>query len=215
MKSRSIIHTHALAYAYDSDNRWEFEDIALQPGERLLILGQSGSGKTTLLHLLSGLLSPSAGEVWVAGQSLTTLSKSAVDNLRGSKIGMVFQRPHFLRSLNVQDNIMMANKIGSNDALTDLKPILKSLGIGQLARKKIHKLSEGEKQRVGIARALANRPSVILADEPTSALDDHNCQAVISLLIDASEQMNCALIVVTHDARIKDHFPNRLTIGKS
>ncbi len=187
--------------------------MALKPGERLLILGSSGSGKTTLLHILSGLLSPDSGHIFIQERELTSLSPSKVDDLRGSSIGMVFQRPHFIRSLNVRENILLANALGSNTGQFDVEQIMEDLNIAHLATKSISQLSEGEKQRIGIARALANHPIVIFADEPTSALDDENCNAVIKLLIESSEKLNAALVVVTHDARIKSFFPKQILLS--
>jgi len=193
---------------------WAFADIALDQGDFLLILGNSGSGKTTLLHILSGLLSPTAGEIVIDGDNIANADRAKVDNIRGSKIGMVFQRPHFIKSLNVVDNIQLATQLGSKSTF-DINNALELLNIQHVKNKKINLLSEGEKQRVGIARALANNPKLIFADEPTSALDDDSCARVINLLIDVSKKINCGLVVVTHDARIKPYFSNQMTISKT
>ncbi len=208
------LQTSGLSFAHDANQSWQFEDIKLAKGDHLLILGNSGSGKTTLLHLLSGLLTPESGEILIDGQNIVTLKKKHKDEVRGSKVGMVFQRPHFIRSLNVMDNVLMASKLGNSIPLnkSDVLTILQHLDIEQLAHKNIQQLSEGEKQRVGIARALANNPTIILADEPTSALDDNNCEAVIQLLIENSKASGSALIVVTHDERVKRHFSNQIII---
>ena len=210
----SILQTSNLQFSHDGKQSWQFDDINLDRGDHLLVLGNSGSGKTTLLHLLSGLLTPTSGRILIDGKDLTDARKSTVDEIRGSKIGMVFQRPHFIRSLNVLENIKLASQLGQNTEQTtsDIAALLSQLHIEQLAKNKIATLSEGEKQRVGIARALANKPLIILADEPTSALDDDNCESVIKLLIESSKKSNCALVVVTHDARIKPYFTNQITI---
>jgi putative ABC transport system ATP-binding protein len=210
-----ILQTNNLQFSHDGKQRWQFDDINLRQGEHMIILGDSGSGKTTLLHLLSGLLTPTSGSIWVDGNDLGSLKKSTVDDIRGTKIGMVFQRPHFIKSLNAIENVELAVRLSKNKSQTVKNNCLEQLtqlNIGNLATKKIQTLSEGEKQRVGIARAVANNPLIILADEPTSALDDKNCEAVIHLLIDVSKKSNCALVVVTHDARIKKYFPNQMTI---
>jgi len=193
---------------------WAFTDIALDQGGFLLILGNSGSGKTTLLHILSGLLSPTAGEIVIDGDNIANADRAKVDHIRGSKIGMVFQRPHFIKSLNVVDNIQLATQLGSKSTF-DINNALELLNIQHVKNKKINLLSEGEKQRVGIARALANNPKLIFADEPTSALDDDSCARVINLLIDVSKKINCGLVVVTHDARIKPYFSNQMTISET
>lgn len=215
MAHSTALSTKQVMFAHDEQQSWQFEDIELLSGDHLLVLGGSGSGKTTLLHLLSGLLKPDAGEIFVDGQDIASIKKSAVDEIRGLKMGMVFQRPHFIQSLNVKENIALAAQLpAKSQAKNDITETMRQLNILHLSEKKINTLSEGEKQRVGIARALANDPILILADEPTSALDDENCDAVIELLIDASKKSNCALVVVTHDARIKSHFPNQLNINK-
>ena len=208
------LQTRDLSFAHDDELSWEFDDIALAAGDHLLILGKSGSGKTTLLHLLSGLLQAKSGQIIVDGQDLNTMKQVEVDDLRGSKIGMVFQRPHFIRSLSVIENIRIATSLGKNEPLQsdEITDILDQLNIQQLVNKKTYALSEGEKQRVAIARALANKPAILLADEPTSALDHENCEAVIKLLVDSSRLSNCALIVVTHDDRVKQYFSNQMII---
>ncbi|MCL4170502.1 UNVERIFIED_CONTAM: hypothetical protein GTU68_016041 [Idotea baltica] len=214
MASTKALFTKDLKFAHDEHLSWQFEDIELDQGDHLLVLGGSGSGKTTLLHLLSGLLKPQAGEIVLDGVNIGAMKKKDVDEVRGLKIGMVFQRPHFIKSLNVRENIALAaqlpHKIVSKN---NIEQTMQQLNIFHLSDKQINTLSEGEKQRASIARALANDPILILADEPTSALDDENCSAVIKLLIDVSKKSNCALIVVTHDARIKSHFPNQIHIS--
>ena len=213
MSNKYAIHTSNLHYAHSRDASWTFSNIQLERGQHLLVLGDSGSGKTTLLHLLSGLLKPMSGKIFIDGKDLATLKKTAVDEIRGHKIGMVFQRPHFIQSLNVKENIALARQLPNQlNEENNIEELIAQLNITHLANHKINTLSEGEKQRVGIARALANNPILLLADEPTSALDDKNCDAVIDLLINTSKRLNCALIVVTHDARIKPHFPKHLTI---
>jgi len=209
-----ILKTKNLTFAHPGMKPWAFADIALDQGDFLLILGNSGSGKTTLLHILSGLLSPTAGEIVIDGDNIANADRAKVDNIRGSKIGMVFQRPHFIKSLNVVDNIQLATQLGSKSTF-DINNALELLNIQHVKNKKINLLSEGEKQRVGIARALANNPKLIFADEPTSALDDDSCARVINLLIDVSKKINCGLVVVTHDARIKPYFSNQMTISKT
>ena len=216
MSDSFTLATSKLAFSHGASNVWAFDDISLVRGEHLLILGGSGSGKTTLLHLLSGLLRPSAGEIFIEGNDIASMKKIRVDEIRGLKIGMIFQRPHFITSLSVRENIELARQLPTSiKGESNIDAILDQLNIKHLSDNKTNTLSEGEKQRVGIARALANNPILLLADEPTSALDDENCDAVIQLLIASSKKSNCSLVVVTHDARVKPYFKNQLIISPS
>ncbi|WP_342450719.1 ABC transporter ATP-binding protein [Lunatimonas salinarum] len=203
-----------LAFAYNHSIRFDLPDIELRSGEELLVLGKSGSGKTTLLNILGGLLKPHQGEVMVNGKSLYQLEGHALDKFRGEHIGIVFQKPHLLTALNVLENFQMANFFVGREKTSLIEENLKELGILDKKRAKITTLSEGEAQRVSIARALANEPRVILADEPTASLDDTNAEIVIRLLKAQAKRLGAALIVVTHDQRVKNHVSTHVTIGK-
>ena len=209
-----MINTQNLSFQYDSEKPISFPDIKCDSGEMMLVLGQSGVGKTTLLHLLSGLIRAKEGSVTIAGQDLSELSDKKLDHFRGQHIGVIFQKFHFIKSLNVLENLTIAQKLAGR--LIDenqCKELLENLQIGHKINSKINELSQGETQRVAIARALVNKPAVILADEPTSALDDSNCQAVLDLLSTQAKQSGAALIIVTHDTRLKDIIENKITIS--
>lgn len=211
----TILHTIDLGFAHDATNSWTFPDFSLALEDKLLVLGESGSGKTTFLHLLCGLLSPKQGDIVFNGQSYAGLSKQAMDQLRAQHMGLIFQRPHFIKSLSVAENISLAGKLGGQRINTaDIDHLLESLHIAHTRNKKTHQLSEGQKQRASIARALACKPAILFADEPTSALDDANAAAVTDLLLQAAEQSQCALVIVTHDARIKPHFSLQYNIAR-
>ena len=178
-----MLKTQNLQFSYDSQHRLHFPDLHCGKGEHWLLLGQSGSGKTTLLHLLGGLLTPQGGDVIVGDTSLNSLSLSELDKFRGKNLGIIFQTPHFVRSLSVGENLMLAQKLaGVAIDRPRISHLLDRLGIGHKLNAPTNDLSQGERQRAVIARALVNRPQVILADEPTSSLDDVNTAEVIRLL---------------------------------
>jgi ABC-type lipoprotein export system ATPase subunit len=208
-----MLETKSLEFAYDSGMKFKFPDIFCDKNSPLLILGNSGSGKTTFLNILALLKTPYQGEVLFSGKNALLLNENEIPAFRAKKIGMIFQKPYFVNSLNVLDNLTLANYLAK--AKIDKPKAIKladTLGIGELLNKKVTELSGGEQQRVCIARALMNSPSVILADEPTSALDDTNCEKVISLLEEQAKEANAALIIVTHDQRLKNRIPNQILL---
>ena len=209
-----MIKTQNLSYQYNTGSPISFPDIVCESGEMMLVLGQSGVGKTTLLHLLSGLIRAKNGSVSIANQDLSKLSDKKLDHFRGQHIGVIFQKFHFIKSLNVLENLTIAQKLaGKSIDENRCKELLENLQISHKANSKINELSQGETQRVAIARALVNNPAVILADEPTSALDDKNCEAVLELLSTQAKQSGAALIIVTHDTRLKEMIDHKITIS--
>ena len=200
-----------LRFKYDNDSELSFPDIKTSK-ENLLILGASGVGKTTFLHLLSGLLKPLEGEIDLIGTPISKLTMSEMDRFRGKNIGIVFQKPHFINSLTVKENLQLAQYISKKIDKTRINSLLESLGIEDKANKKTLNLSQGEKQRVAIALAIVNSPKLILADEPTSSLDDLNCNKVINLLKNQAAKYKAKLIIITHDYRLKKHFKNTLSL---
>jgi len=209
----AIIQTTNLQYTFSKGPQLIFPSFQSEENSELLILGSSGTGKTTLLHLLAGLRKPTLGEVEVNGVRLSSLSGAALDRFRGKNIGVVFQTSHFVQSLSVMDNIMLApyfsgNKVSKSDA----EKMLDRLNILSKKNKKTSTLSVGEQQRVAIARALLNNPSLILADEPTSALDDENAKDVLNLLREQTHALKAALLIVTHDNRLKDEVKQRIEL---
>ncbi|SNS65123.1 putative ABC transport system ATP-binding protein [Belliella buryatensis] len=201
-----------IKFQYDAQNSFQIPDINLKAGEQLLILGKSGSGKTTILNILGGLLKPDSGEVKLGDTLVNQLSGAKLDKFRGKHIGIVFQKPHILAPLTVEDNLRLANYFVGAKGERNLE-LLKELGIYNKRKSKVTTLSEGEAQRVSIARALANHPQLILADEPTASLDDENAAIVIKLLQEQAQKFNAALIIVTHDQRVKDHISNHIIMG--
>jgi len=208
-----MLQTKSIKFSYPSSDSFTLQDLMLSGGGEVLILGKSGSGKTTILNILGGLLPPTSGKVIIDGTSIYDLDGAALDRFRGKHIGIVFQKPHLLQPLSVEENIRLANFFGGEGDSDKVTHLLQELGITGKRNAKISSLSEGEAQRVSIARALANRPKIILADEPTASLDDDNAEAVIRLLQSQSKKLNAVLIIVTHDQRVKEHITHHIIMG--
>ncbi|MDX2245649.1 MAG: ATP-binding cassette domain-containing protein [Bacteroidia bacterium] len=208
-----MLSSQSLVFSYPEGQSFHFPDILCEKGQSLLVLGESGKGKTTFLHLLAGLLIPQSGEVRVGDTSIFSLKSGARDTFRGRNIGIVFQRAHFITALSVRDNLLMAQYLAKKPQDPRVaETLLNRLGLEHKSTARPHRLSQGEQQRVAIARALINHPAVILADEPTSALDDRNSAAVADLLEAQASQAGAALVIVTHDVRLKNRFPNQVIL---
>ncbi|GAB2597144.1 ABC transporter ATP-binding protein [Spirosoma areae] len=208
-----MLATHQLTFEYGPAKQFTFPDVQCANREALLILGRSGTGKTTLLHLLALLLKPKSGSVVIDQTDLTQLGPAKTASFRAKHVGIIYQKPHFVSSLSVMDNLLMANYLANKlQNKNRARELAGQLGFGEQLSKKTHQLSQGEQQRASIARAVMNQPGVILADEPTSSLDDENTDRVITLLREQSEQIGASLIVVTHDQRLKDAFLNRIEL---
>lgn len=205
--------TKGLTFSYRNGGQFKFPDISCKKGDHLLIMGPSGCGKTTLLHLLAGLLKPESGSITINETDITRLHKSLLDKYRGKEIGFVFQKPHFIQALSVIDNIRIAPYLNHKDiANEDIEHILSRLNLLEKRDSRVNQMSEGELQRLSIARAIINNPTIILADEPTSSLDDRNCEESLSLLKSQAEATGSSLIIVTHDKRLLSHFTNVITL---
>jgi putative ABC transport system ATP-binding protein len=207
-----MIKTKEIKFNYDNQVFFNFSDINLKSGENLLILGDSGIGKTTLLHILSGLLKINSGSIELFGKEITQFSSFQLDRFRRDNIGVVFQKPHFINSLTVKENLQLAQYIANKKDNERIDNVLKNLNIFEKLNKKINELSQGEKQRVSIALAIVNSPKLILADEPTSSLDDDNTFNVIKLLKKQASDFGAQLIVITHDKRLKQHFKKHIEL---
>lgn len=209
-----MIYTRNLAYAYPNGRQLRFPDMECAEGRVLLITGQSGVGKTTLLHLLAGLLKPSGGEINIAGTDIGPFSAGAMDTFRGKHIGIIYQQSHFIASLTVGENLLLPTALASKDHPRQrLRDIAERLGIHGLLHKKPAQLSQGEQQRASIARSLISSPQLLLADEPTASLDDQNCIAVAELLAEQAQQQRAALLIVTHDSRLKQVFDHHIQLS--
>jgi putative ABC transport system ATP-binding protein len=186
--------------------------LSLAGGQSALLVGPSGSGKTTLLLAIAGLARVFGGEVEVDGVKPPSLPDAERDRFRGRTIGVVFQDLHLIAGLSLLDNVLLAPFAAHarQDRARALS-LLQALSLGDVAHRPAEKLSRGQAQRAAIVRAMLMRPKLILADEPTSSLDDEACAAVVDLLERAVEETGAALLIATHDARLKARIPNAVS----
>ncbi len=199
-----LVSLDSVRHRYDSGLEIVLPDIVLDAGGSMMVLGKSGVGKTTLLHIISGLLRPTNGVVKIQDQDIYKLEGTDLDRFRGENIGVIFQKPHFFSSLTAIENLQLSATFQSKKVKPAfIDQVLNRLDIADKARSMINELSQGQLQRLSIARACISRPKLILADEPTSALDDDNAVAVMNLLREMQHEVDAGLMIVTHDSRIK------------
>ncbi len=208
-----MINTKNVGYSYENGKLFSFPDIDLNAAETLLIHGDSGVGKTTFLNLLGLLIRPKEGKICISNIDTTSVNEKSLPQFRAKHIGIIYQKSYFVESLTVLDNLLLASYFGKNvHGIVYANKLAESLGFRDLLHKKTMSLSGGEQQRVSIARALMNRPSLVLADEPTSALDDSNTEAVFNLLEAQCKENGAALICVSHDQRLKSKIVNQVAL---
>ena len=197
----------SMTYREGSLNTHVFKDLnfTVEPGETVAIVGASGAGKSTLLHLLGGLDTPTAGEVYVDGLLMSSLSDSERGSLRNKALGFIYQFHHLLPEFTAMENVMLPVLLADADqstATTRARELLEAVGLGHRLDHKPGELSGGERQRAAVARAMANRPRCILGDEPTGNLDERTAAAVFELMLTLNREQGTALVVVTHDRRL-------------
>ena len=206
-------------YGEGNTRVWSLDDVNLtvNKGEIVAVVGASGSGKSTLLHVMGGVDTPNEGNVIVDGKDITRLTDEEMSVFRRRKIGFVFQAYHLIPVLTVEENIKMPILLDHRKPDRDyIDHIIEMLGLKDRRKHLPNQLSGGQQQRAAIARALANRPALILADEPTGALDSKNGNEVITLLQDSVKKLDQTLVLITHNidlAREADRIV-RITDGK-
>lgn len=188
-------------------------NLNIEQGEFVAIVGQSGSGKSTLLHLIGGVDIPSSGEVIIDGKNIYKLKEKELSILRRRKLGFIFQFFNLIPVLTAQENIEMPVLL-DNEKIDKkyMSELLRILGLEERKNNYPSQLSGGQQQRVSIGRALANKPSIILADEPTGNLDSKNSKEVLELLKYCAKKYNQTLILITHDINIAKSADRVITI---
>lgn len=176
-------------------------EMTVKEGEFVAVMGPSGCGKSTLLHLLGGLLKPTAGRIYIDSVEISAISDAQRTGIRRRKMGFVFQRFNLFPTLTARDNIELAKRIHGNGFYEDgsVGEILRLLGLEDKIYHKPAELSGGEQQRLAIARAVINRPAILLADEPTGSLDSDNSQTVLQMLQELNLRYGQTIIMITHD----------------
>ena len=205
-----MIEIRNLSVHFQGETRIAYQDFAFEDGKSYVLLGASGSGKSTRLNVIAGVLTPASGEVMFDGRNMSAVSQKEKDRFRIEKIGYIFQDFKLMEEMTVEDNIRVL-KLEHVD-VSQMDAVLLSLGIFEYKRRKVKRLSGGEKQRVAIARALVKRPELILADEPTGSLNYAVGKEVIAQLLQVANGKT--LIAVTHDDRLAGYFDCVLDMDK-
>jgi len=207
-----MVELEGLFFQYpDSQFQLNIDELDFARGSKTALIGTSGYGKTTFLNIVAGIITPQKGTVKVGDEIISALGDAERRNFRIRHIGFIFQDFKLIPYLNVMDNILLPYRINSSIRMNDSTwqsalSIAEELGIGNKMKKYPDKLSQGERQRVAICRALLNRPSLILADEPTGNLDPENKQRIMDILFDSVEKFESTLITVTHDHDMLEGF---------
>ncbi len=207
----TILRLEGVTKVYGSGERavTALYEVSLQThaGEIVLVMGPSGSGKTTLLTIAGALLKPTSGTVHVCNTDITRMGENALASIRREKVAFIYQSFNLLEALTALENVSLVTTPGGLNGATPqerAKEVLGTLGLGQRLNSLPKQMSDGEKQRVAIARALAKDPALMLADEPTANLDAKRGHEVMELLRQKALETNKAVVIVSHDARIRD-----------
>ena len=178
----------------------------MDAGKQIALRGSSGAGKTTFLNLIAGILQADSGHIVVAGEEMTALSESERDRLRAHYIGYIFQTFNLLAGYTALENVMLGMMFGAGIGTNFAQHLLERVGLGDRMQYRPSQLSVGQQQRVAVARAVANRPRLVLADEPTGNLDYHHSNEAVTLIREICRENNAALLIVSHDSEILGQF---------
>ncbi len=188
--------------------------FALAPGEQFALRGESGSGKTTFLNLIAGILAPDSGRVAIDGVEMSALNEPGRDRLRAEKLGYIFQTFNLLQGFTVLENVMLGMSFGPRGAdKAHARDMLERVGLAHRLHHFPRQLSTGQQQRVAVARALANRPKLVLADEPTGNLDRKHGREALGLIREVCREHQAALLLVSHDEDVLGQFEARQDFG--
>jgi ABC-type lipoprotein export system ATPase subunit len=201
-----LLAVHGLTKAYGSHRVVDVPAFSLAAGAQVALRGESGSGKTTFLHLLAGILVPDAGRIELAGREVAALGEAARDRLRAETIGYIFQTFNLLQGHTVLENVELGMAFGRGVDRARAEALLRRVGLADKLRHHPHQLSTGQQQRVAVARALANRPKLVLADEPTGNLDARNGREALALIREVCREEGAALLLVSHDEGVLAQF---------
>ena len=208
-----MIRTRALRYAYPGGAELAFDDVDVPQGATLLLQGVSGAGKSTWMALASGLLTPAGGEVVVADQALSQLSRAQRDAWRARNLGFLPQKLHLSDALTVERNLALVYyAAGLPVDHAAVRRTLDQLGVAELAARRPSQLSGGQAQRVALARSILMAPKVILADEPTASLDDDAAASALGRLAECAARCHATLVIATHDRRARDALPSSMVL---
>ena len=209
MPAMLAIHGLTKSYAAPDGGRAVIVDIptfALAAGQQLALRGESGSGKTTFLHLIAGILSADTGRIDIDGTDMAALGEPKRDRLRAEKLGYIFQTFNLLQGYTVLENVLLGMSFGPGADRTRARAVLERVGLGDRVHHFPRQLSTGQQQRVAVARALANRPKLVLADEPTGNLDRRNATEALALIRESCREVGAALLLVSHDEAALSQF---------
>ena len=182
------------------------KQFTLDDKAHMALQGESGSGKTTFLHLIAGILKPDSGSITIAGQAMSALGEPQRDRLRATTIGYIFQTFNLLQGYTCLENVLLGMSFGAGIDKAFAETLLERVGLGDRLKHYPRQLSIGQQQRVAVARALANRPQLVLADEPTGNLDHKNARKSVTLIREACRENGAALLLVSHDRETLSQF---------
>jgi len=207
-----MISLRDMVFEYpDSDFSLRASSLDIDAGQMAAVIGPSGSGKTTLLHLAAGILLPTGGSVQVSGEEISRRSDAERRGFRIANIGLIFQEFELLEYLTVRQNILLPYRINpalklNGAAREQAASLAQSMGISEVLDRHPNRLSQGERQRVAICRALVANPKIVLADEPTGNLDPKTSRTIVQVLLDQAAARKATVLMVTHDHSLLDHF---------